>query len=549
MHEDRGIVLPDSRIRAAREGGFWHDKTILDFFEDDLAKTPDGLAIVDYNSMTGQYTRLTYRELDKRVAKLAVGFASLGIQPDDIISCQMPNWWQLIAVHLAAMRIGAITNPLVSIFRERELEFMLGWAKSRLLIVPETFRGFDHLDLANKLADRLPDLLHVLFLGRDGKGSFDELLDREIDEDEARTLFAARRPSADGLVTIMYTSGTTGQPKGVMHTSNTLFCNLIQFQRDQRLDATDVTIMPSPLAHQTGFLYGVMQPILIGGPVVLQDIWHAGKALDLVESEKVTFTISATPFLADYCEAARDRREAVESLRVFVSAGAPIPRDLARRANDILGARIVSMWGMTENGPACYTLPEDPPEKIYETDGCPNKAMAVRIVGDDDKPLPADAEGRLKVLGAGMFVGYLRRPDLYESAEEGWFDTGDLARVDADGYVRITGRSKDVIIRGGENIPVVEIENLLLKHPEIAEVAIVAIPDKRLGERACAFAVLREGASITYQEMVSFLVDQNCAKQYIPERLEIVEDMPRTPSGKIQKFVLREEARGLSAER
>lgn len=549
MNADRMMILPQARIDAARAGNFWHDRTIADYFDANLKRGSDRLAVVDNNSMTGRVTRLTYGELDDRVGRIAAGLIKLGIRCSDVISCQLPNWWQMIALHLAAVRIGVVLNPLMPIFRQRELGFMLGWAESRLLVVPEVFRGFDHAGLAEQLRRSLPALEHVLVIGKDGRGSFDALLDQSADRAELDRLVSEHRLAPDDIATIMYTSGTTGEPKGVMHTSNTIFCNLIEFSTEHHLGSSDVSFMPSPLAHLTGFLYGVMNPILIGGPVVLQDIWDPGKALDLIEREGVTFTISATPFLVDYCEAARHRPKAVETLKVFVSAGAPIPRELGRRAHDILGASIISMWGMTENGPVCYTLQEDAPEKTYETDGRVNRAMQAHIVDNNNRPLPPHTEGRLVVRGAGQFVGYLKRPDLGSTDAEGWFDTGDLARMDEDNYVRIIGRSKDVIIRGGENIPVVEIEGLLFKHPAIAEVAIVAMPDARLGERACAFVTARPGQRLAYADMVAFLRQQGCANQYIPERLEVVDALPRTPSGKIQKFQLREMVKSLSAER
>lgn len=543
MIMERGVILPQSRIEAARSGSFWQDQTILDYFDERVANTPDKVCLVEDNSMTGQRTALSYRQLDERAARIAMGLINLGIQRDDIISCQLPNWWQFVALHLAAVRIGAITNPLMPIFRERELEFMLGWAESKLLVVPEVFRGYDHVALATSLRERLPELDHVLVIGAEGNGTFDALLhqdmDRDMDREAADALFAKRRLAPDDIISIMYTSGTTGEPKGVMHTSNTLCCNLVQFRDVQNITSSDVTIMPSPLAHQTGFLYGIMNPILTGGTVVLQDIWNPRKAIDLINGEGVTFTIASTPFLADLCEAAKDRLEELRSLRLFVSAGAPIPRDLVRMGEERLGAMIISLWGMTENGAVCCTRPDDPPEKTFETDGRHVPGMACMIADDENQQVPVNEEGRLLVQGAGMFVGYLKRPDLYVTDQDGWFDTGDLARMDGEGYIRITGRSKDVIIRGGENIPIVEIENLLHGHPAIAEVAIVAMPDPRLGERGCAFVVTRQGETLTHSEMVLFLQEMKCAKQYMPERLEIVAAMPRTPSGKIQKFNLR----------
>jgi cyclohexanecarboxylate-CoA ligase len=200
---------------------------------------------------------------------------------------------------------------------------------------------------------------------------------------------------------------------------------------------------------------------------------------------------------------------------------------------------------MTENGAVTITRPEDPPEKTFETDGSPLPGMEIRVVDGSGRPLPAGEEGLLQVRGCSNFAGYLNRPDLATFDAEGWFDTGDLARIDAEGYVRITGRAKDIIIRGGENIPVVEIEGLLYKHPGVQDVAIVAMPDERLGERACAFVAPRPGAELSLQDVVDYLDRQHVAKSYLPEHLEVVTEMPRTPSGKIQKFRLREMAKTL----
>jgi cyclohexanecarboxylate-CoA ligase len=213
------------------------------------------------------------------------------------------------------------------------------------------------------------------------------------------------------------------------------------------------------------------------------------------------------------------------------------------KARKALGASIVSAWGMSENGAVTTTQPEDPEEKTTATDGKALPGMEVRVVDAGGAVLAAGDEGQLQVRGCSNFIGYLKRPELDNSDSEGWFDTGDIARMDQDGYIRIAGRSKDIIIRGGENIPVVEVEGLLFKHPAITSIAVVGYPDERLGERACAYVTVRDGADFSFGEMVEFLKQQKMAQQYIPERLEIVEELPRTPSGKIQKFKLRELAR------
>jgi cyclohexanecarboxylate-CoA ligase len=332
-----------------------------------------------------------------------------------------------------------------------------------------------------------------------------------------------------------------------MHTSNTLLSNVIPYGERCGLTSADVLMMASPMAHQTGFMYGLMLPICLGTNSVLQDIWNAERAAEIIAAEGVTFTMASTPFLNDLTEVGQRRPEAFASLRIFLSGGAPIPRVLARRAAETLGAAIVSGWGMTENGALAIGRLDDPPEKTFETDGYPLPGMEIRVVDFAGKELPPGTEGRLQARGCSNFVGYLKRPELNGSDPEGWFDTGDLARIDADGYVRITGRSKDIIIRGGENIPVIEIEELLYRHPAVQEVAIVAMPDERLGERCCAFVVPREGMEFDMAEMRRFLEAQGTARHYLPERLEVAREMPKTPSGKIQKFRLREMARAFAA--
>ena len=249
--------------------------------------------------------------------------------------------------------------------------------------------------------------------------------------------------------------------------------------------------------------------------------------------------MASTPFLADLTDTVANSGIGVPSLSTFLCAGAPIPGPLVERAQPTLGTTIVSAWGMSENGAITTTLLDDDPSRSVETDGCPLPGVEVRIADDDGNTLPTGDIGRLLARSCSNFGGYLKRPQLNSTDADGWFDTGDLARVDDQGYIRITGRSKDVIIRGGENIPVVEIENLLYRDPSVAQVAIVAYPDDRLGERACAVIVTKADTSIDFDGMIEFLTSERVAKNYLPERLEVLEAMPTTPSGKIQKFKLR----------
>ena len=541
------IILPHSRIEEMTAAGFWGSRSIVDYLDDAVAAVPGKVAISAYEVASAGHTQLTYAELGSIVERIAGNLAELGIEPGDVVAYQLPNWWQFTALHLACARIGAVTNALMPIFRHRELRFMLSLAEARAVVVPALFRGFDYPAMIAEIADDVPTLEHIFVLGGDGAQSFEaHFVDRGPDNGtDADALFAGRQRGANEVTQLVYTSGTTGEPKAVMHTPNTLIGNIIPFAERVGLGAGDVVLMASPMAHQTGFLYGMMMPILLQATAVLQDSWAPDVAARIVEAEGVTFTMASTPFLADLTHTPALADHDVGSLHTFLTAGAPIPRTLVQQANENLGADIISCWGMTENGGVTMTRRDDPPEKVFGTDGAPIGGMAVRIVDQGGAAVATGVEGRLQARGASSFVGYLKRPDAFDSDADGWFETGDYARMDEDGYIRISGRSKDVIIRGGENIPVVEVEGLIYKHPAVQDVAIVAMPDPRLGERACAYVTLKPGARLAFDEMIAHLAAQQMAKQYWPERLEIIAEMPRTPSGKIQKFQLREAAANL----
>ncbi len=540
MEFDRARLM--ARRDAAVASGDWRDVTLLHHLTRAVATTPDKTAVVAIRTdgVEGRSeTRLSYRQLDDLADRAAAGLAARGVGQGDTVSFQLPNWWEFTVLHLACLKLGAVSNPLMVIFRERELSFMLDLAETSVLVVPARFRGFDYAGMAGNLRARLPRLRHVFTAGGSGAGAepFEALL-------AGAPLARATDLGADDVIQLLYTSGTTGEPKGVLHTSNTMLSNLVPFADRLGLGADDVIHMPSPMAHQLGFMYGLVLPVMLGATAVLQDVFTAPEMARQIIQEGASFTMGATPFLNDLTEHVAASGAGTPSLKVFVSAGAPIPRALVTRARPTLGAAVISAWGMSENGAVTTTRLDDPEEKATTTDGLALPGMAVRVIDAEGAVLPAGAEGRLQVRGCSNFAGYLKRPELDNTDADGWFDTGDLARMDGEGYIRIAGRSKDIIIRGGENIPVVEVENLLYRHPAIAEVAIVGYPDARLGERACAFVKLRDGAELSFADMVAFLADQQMARQYIPERLEIMDALPRTPSGKIQKFRLRETARG-----
>ncbi|VVD76486.1 cyclohexanecarboxylate-CoA ligase [Pandoraea terrigena] len=536
------VLLPPRREHSVARG-WWPERTINDALDAALAAWPDKVALTAVSTATGQTTQLTYAALADAAERLALGLLRRGVGRGDVVACQLPNGWPFAVTYLACARIGAVLNPLMHIFRERELSFMLRHGEAKVFIVPQQFRGFDHAAMARGLQRELAALRHVIVVGEAATGeSFDAVLmaGEPAAADAERALMQASRARPDDVMQLMYTSGTTGEPKGVMHSANTTFSNIEAYAQRMRLGRDDVILMGSPLAHQTGFMYGLMMPILLGASAVMLDVWDPANAVRLIQAHGVTFTMASTPFLADLTKAVAASGETVPSLRAFLCAGAPIPGPVVEQARKVLGAKIVSAWGMTENGAVTLTRLEDDDARASTTDGCPLPGVELRVVDADNRDLPTGETGRLLVRSCSNFGGYLKRAQWNGTDEAGWFDTGDMAWLDATGYVRIAGRSKDVIIRGGENIPVVEIEALLYRHPAIATVAIVAYPDERLGERACAVVVPRPGHSVDLPALTGFLASHKVARQYWPERLEVRAALPTTPTGKIQKFKLRE---------
>lgn len=527
-------ILLAPRMAPMKAAGFWRDETIEQPLRRALEQCPDKTAVVSYAAGSDAPVRLTYRDLDARVERIARGLVRLGVGRSDVVTFQLPNCWEFIALSLACVRIGAVANPVMPIFRQHELSFMLNFGESKVFVVPKVFRGFDYEAMARGMLDGLPHLRHLLVLGGEGESSFESALLR----DDPKPLEGPGL-GPDDVLLLMYTSGTTGEPKGVMHTSNTLFSNLHAYIAAMELGHDDVILGASPMAHLTGYAYLAMLPLILNATTVLQDIWEARRALQIACAEGVTFSMASTPFVADLCNAVEAGEPTTPGFNKFSCAGAPIPPVLIERAASILGMRLCSAWGMTENGAVTVTEPSRAMDKSGVSDGRPLPGMELKVVDANGHSLPPGESGSLLVRGASLFGGYLKRPQLNATSADGWFDTGDVATIDAEGYIRITGRTKDVVIRGGENIPVVEIENLLYQHPAIAVVAIVGYPDRRLGERVCAFVSLKPGASFSFQEMVGYLEGRQVAKQYWPERLEIVDDLPRTPSGKLQKFKLR----------
>ncbi len=524
-----------------REAGYWLDRTVDQLLDEAIARTPDKISIIADRADREPALRLTYRELGNLVDRASGSLRLLGVGPRDVVTVQLPNWWEFVVTSLACSKIGAVFNPVMPILRERELLYVLNFCKSKVFIVPSVYRGFDYAAMAEGMRGELPYLKHLIVVDGTGDSGFERaVLSGGPGGEAVRSTEPSSALGPDDMSVVMFTSGTTGEPKGVIHTSNSLVgCTKALAQRFGLHDQ-EVLLVASPVAHMTGYAAVVLLSIYLGGTMVLQDVWEPKRGVALMVREGVTYTAASTPFLNDICDVVAAGAARPASLRSFLCAGATIPPVLIERAAREVGIHACSLWGMTESLASTLTEPSRAAEKSPTTDGRPLEGMEVRIVDFEGKPVPTGQSGRLLVRGCQMFTGYYKRPELPTFDAQGWFDSGDLAYMDDEGYIRISGRVKDVLIRGGENVPVVEIENLLYKHPAVAAVAVVGYPDARLGERGCAFIVPKAGSTIDLAAMQAYLAECKMAKQFWPERVELVADLPRTASGKIQKFKLKE---------
>lgn len=513
--------------------GAWRDQTLVDVFESAVGDHPD-------STVVGPRRSVTYRELADEVRRVSAGLQELGIEAGDVVSYQLPNWVEALVFHLAIAHVGAVANPIIPIYRRSEVSYILEDSGSKCIVVPEEFRDFDYPGMIGEVAPDTQALEHVIVVG--DAPDIHETVESTAYEDFTTTNSAVYdwpTIEADDIHALLYTSGTTGDPKGVLHTHNTTLFELRRTNELLGLSWETTVFMPSPVTHVTGMLYALELPFTRGMDLVLMAQWDPADAVELVEEHDCNMTLGATPFLQGMTEEVPDDWDS--TLRVFGCGGADIPPELIRRATDVLDCTVQRVYGSTEFPTATWPPLDAPLEKLAETDGPPAPDAEIKVVDlDTGEELPPGEKGELLAHGPELMVGYLG-DDLNDGAFDGkWFRTGDLAVMDEDGYVEIAGRKKDIIIRGGENIPVKDVEDRLYEHPALEEVAIVAMPDPEMQEKGCAYVKVKEGREFTFEDMTDYLDEQGIAKQKYPERLETVDELPMTASGKIQKNVLRE---------
>ncbi|HIH5727029.1 TPA: medium-chain fatty-acid--CoA ligase [Escherichia coli] len=530
------LTFNEQRRAAYRQQGLWGDASLADYWQQTARAMPDKIAVVDNHGAS-----YTYSALDHAASCLANWMLAKGIESGDRIAFQLPGWCEFTVIYLACLKIGAVSVPLLPSWREAELVWVLNKCQAKMFFAPTLFKQTRPVDLILPLQNQLPQLQQIVGVDKLAPATSSLSLSQIIADNTPLT--TAITTHGDELAAVLFTSGTEGLPKGVMLTHNNILASERAYCARLNLTWQDVFMMPAPLGHATGFLHGVTTPFLIGARSVLLDIFTPDACLALLEQQRCTCMLGATPFVYDLLNLLEKQPADLSALRFFLCGGTTIPKKVARECQQ-RGIKLLSVYGSTESSPHAVVNLDDPLSRFMHTDGYAAAGVEIKVVDDARKTLPPGCEGEEASRGPNVFMGYFDEPELTARAldEEGWYYSGDLCRMDEAGYIKITGRKKDIIVRGGENISSREVEDILLQHPKIHDACVVAMPDERLGERSCAYVVLKAPHhSLSLEEVVAFFSRKRVAKYKYPEHIVVIEKLPRTASGKIQKFLLRKD--------
>ena len=530
------LTFNEQRRAAYRQQGLWGDASLADYWQQTARAMPDKIAVVDNHGAS-----YTYSALDHAASCLANWMLAKGIESGDRIVFQLPGWCEFTVIYLACLKIGAVSVPLLPSWREAELVWVLNKCQAKMFFAPTLFKQTRPVDLILPLQNQLPQLQQIVGVDKLAPATSSLSLSQIIADNTSLT--TAITTHGDELAAVLFTSGTEGLPKGVMLTHNNILASERAYCARLNLTWQDVFMMPAPLGHATGFLHGVTAPFLIGARSVLLDIFTPDACLALLEQQRCTCMLGATPFVYDLLNLLEKQPADLSALRFFLCGGTTIPKKVARECQQ-RGIKLLSVYGSTESSPHAVVNLDDPLSRFMHTDGYAAAGVEIKVVDDARKTLPPGCEGEEASRGPNVFMGYFDEPELTARAldEEGWYYSGDLCRMDEAGYIKITGRKKDIIVRGGENISSREVEDILLQHPKIHDACVVAMPDERLGERSCAYVVLKAPHhSLSLEEVVAFFSRKRVAKYKYPEHIVVIEKLPRTASGKIQKFLLRKD--------
>lgn len=517
--------------------------TLGEYLEKTVQRVPDRRAFVL------RERAVTWKELGQIVDRLALALIDLDISYGDKVAVLFPNRLEFIYATLALAKLGAVHIPISERLREREIRFILDRTEAVAIIMVDEFWNFSFSDLLSEIKDDLPNLKHVI-VSEKKKYPYEILLEGLIDKDWKavypddyyhRVYLKEHAVEPDDLLEIVFTSGTTGDPKGVMHTHNTRCRSALGTINGTRLTEKDVWLIMVPLSHTTALVNAFYSSVISGSCGVLLETWDVEEAFKEIQCNRVTIPIGVPTMPIMMLQHPDMKKYDLSSLRTMVLAGAPLPVEVAHQIVERMGCYITSAYGMTETAISNITSLDDPVEVVCSTVGRPQPGMEHKVVDKNRRIVPIDQEGEACARGQNVCIGYFK--DSKRTAEtideRGWIYSGDLAKMDREGNLIIVGRIKDVIVRGGENISPTEIEDILYTYDKIERVAVVGIPDDRLGEGTCACIIPKKGQTFTYDEMKAYFKDR-VARFKIPDRIEFMDEFPTTPSGKIRKVELRE---------
>lgn len=530
----------DEQIARYYDWGLWTEDTLFDLIEKQASAQPDKVFGTDST------TEVTYRALRDRALALAVGLRRRGIEPGDRVAVQMPSWTDFFVITAAIARLGAVIVPIMPIYRSEEVGFIIETAQAKAAFTASAYRGFDHDRMFAELASESSTLETVVVVRREG-----DLVDGAVDLDDLFVDLTREQADAeigpgvgaDEPFVVVFSSGTTSRPKGCLHTFNTMSCGARLLGMGWNYTDEDVQFGPSPVTHTTGLVTSYLLPLTYGAASHLMERWEPSEGLERIAKFKCTACVSATTFLQMLLNVYDPAVHDASSMRFWTSAGAPIPASFVEDARAAIpNMAVLSLYGRTENITTTMCTIDDDPSRSLTSDGKALPMQEVIIVDEFGEEAARGEEGDIAYRGAMNCLEYIGQPEEtaanYTAA--GFHKSGDLGRMDEDGYVRVTGRLKDIVIRGGMNISVRAVEDALSARPDVSQVALVAMPDPQLGEKVCCYLVMHQGhPELTLEEMRTFLLGQGMAIQKVPERLEIVDSLPTTATGKIQKHMLR----------
>jgi len=526
---------PDERRARHEASGEWPQPSLSTLLTARATANPHDVYVIESAREGGR--TVTFGELARRADRMGVALRRLGVGPGDVVSWQLPNWVEGVALAAAIDRVGAVSNPIITIYREQEVGFACRQAGSRVLVVPGLVRSVDHRELAAAVQRTAPALEHVLTLRAEPAAGQQAL--ESLEDDPSEPLPPTPLGPHD-VCAVFYTSGTTADPKGVLHTPSTLGAihhyNVAMFgsSRDER------GLLGFPLPHIGGLVMFGLIPIANGASVVFMENFDPTLAVDLIERHGITSAGGPPAILQAIFAAPNFAPEKMRTVRWSGSGAADVTPELIRETGAKMGSIAYRSYGMTECPMFTCGRRTDPEQKRYETDGRPVPGAIARLVDESGRPVGTGVEGEIEAYGPQLCVGYLdaRLNDVFTA--DGYFRTGDLGVMDAEGFIRITGRRKDIIIRKGENLSAKGIEDELSAHPAVADVAVVGVPDRESGERVCACVVLRPGAApLDLATVRRFMETRGVMRQKIPEQLELLDELPRNATGKVRKDLLR----------